>query len=138
MLANKYPLFNGGFTFPIPKTNKAMFNSLFLVQYDAHFSAISHIYTQAALFKMLQTTMPDATAYITTDSIESIINSRPNFREQRKWELGEMSMGFPDTESQKLSSVLRLIHRFRYAKYRRSSKHLHIFMDQKFSGSGLV
>lgn len=34
--------------------------------------------------------------------------------------------------------MLKLLHRFRYRKMKNTSKHLHVFMDQKFSGSGLI
>lgn len=118
--------------------HKNNFNSCFLAQYDTHFSTIQQIHAKNEMFKMLQSTMPDATFTRTEEQIEIISKGPSAFYISTYEELNDLTMGHLNKTGVKPAAVLKLLHRFRYMRNRGTSKALHIFMDQKFSGSGFI
>jgi hypothetical protein len=120
------------------QTKKTMFNSTFLAQYDSHFNSIQQIYTQNILFKLLQSTLPDAAVTRTVAENLRLKTSKYAYLMDRRAELGDLSLGASSNTSTSINVVLKLLYHYRFKKLRRSSKHLHVFMDQKFSGSGFL
>lgn len=129
---------SGAIPQPMSTPAKVAFNSQFLAQYDSHFNSIQQIYTQTAFFKLLQTTMPDVAFTRTGEDAYELSLSNYNFYKNLQKEFGGYVVGVDKTAPVKVQTVLKLLYRFRYCKTRKTSKHLQILLDQKFSGSGLI
>lgn len=118
--------------------DKNEFNSCFLAQYDTHFSTIQQIHAKNEMFKMLQSTMPDAAFTRTEEQIELLAGGGSVYYLGKEVEMGDLSVGHLNKTAVKPAAILKLLYRFRYMRNRGTSKALHIFMDQKFSGSGFI
>lgn len=122
----------------LDSSRKTRFNSMFLAQYDSHFNSIQHIYTQTTLFKLLQSTMPDAVTTKSRADEKSLQFDAYKFYADLSAGLGDLTLGSAEPVSTNVKTVIKLLYQFRYRNSKKLSKHLHVFMDQKYTGSGFL
>lgn len=83
--------------------------------------------------------MPDVTYTRHQEQLTLLKQSSAMFYLKELAEMGhDRTAGHKFGYLTKGATILKLLHRFRYMRYRGVSKILHVFVDQKFSGSGYV